>query len=490
VNSTTYTDTIDGWGIVKTPVGTYNCLRQHRREVSTTTLYYNTSNGGSYTMMPTSILGTQVLPSNPIVSTSNYYYYLTKETHGSIMSFSYDSINEPIKASWSTTPPYPVANFGYTTGSGGSLALHDSSTGAPLTYSWNFGDGSATSTSASPNHTFTANGTYYVCLTVTNASGSSTKCDSVHITNIVGTPPVAQITPSGYDTICPGASVVLRAQTGAGYTFKWSNNSTADSIIVSTAGSYTVKVYNSAGDSAISAPTVITIASSPNAQVTLTGQATFCTGDSAQLSAQPGLSYHWSTGATTQSIEVHTSNSYTVTVTNSHNCSAVSAPQTITVNTPQADNITQAGLVLSSQTETSYQWYEGSTQLSATTQSYTVTQNGVYSVHYVDANGCAGVSNSITITGVGINEISAADYKVYPNPANDVIHIDLSHMDQATVSSLSEIAIYNVLGEKVKAMAMSQSSISVRELSNGVYMIAVIDKSQNRKVLCKFEVLK
>jgi PKD repeat protein len=491
VNSTVYFDTIDGWGTVKTPVGTYKCLRDYRVERGTTTLYYNTTTNSNYQLMPTSILGTQVLATNPILDTTYNYTYLTKEAHGSIINFTYDSIHQPNTASWSTLPPFPVANFGYTLGASGSVALHDSSTGAPLTYSWNFGDGTAVSTAGSPSHNFSANGTYYVCLTVTNASGSNTKCDSVHITNIAaGTPPVAQITPAGQDTICPGASVVLRAQTGTGYTFKWSNNSTADSIIVTTAGSYTVKVFNAAHDSATSAPTVVVI-NPANAALTLTGPATFCTGDSTRISAAAGQTYHWSTGATTQAIEASASGSYLVTVTNGNHCTAVSSPQVITVNTPQADNITRAGLVLTSQTENSYQWYEGSTLLTgATLVTYTATQNGVYNVHYTDANGCAGVSNSITITGVGINEISAADYRVYPNPANDMIQVDFSHMDQSTLSSLSDIVIYNVLGEKVKTVSINQTSISVRDLSNGVYMIAVMDKNQNRKVLGKFEVLK
>lgn len=486
-NTTPYTDTIDGWGTVKTPAGTYNCLREHRVEHSSTLFEYKLTSFSPWANVPTS----SSFPNNPVVGNTNKYNYLAKETHGTVISFTYDSANNPLTASWSTTPPYPVANFGYTLGASGSSSFTDSSTGAPLTYSWNFGDGTAASTASSPNHTFTANGTYYVCLTVMNASGNNTKCDSVHITNIVaGTPPVAQITPSGFDTICPGASVVLRAQTGTGYTFKWSNNSTADSIIVSSAGSYTVKVFNTSGDSATSTPTVVAV-NGANAALTLTGPAAFCTGDSTRISAPAGLTYHWSTGATTQSIEASTSNTYTVTVTNSNHCSAVSSPQVITVNTPHADTITKTGLVLTSQTQTNYQWYEGSTLLTgATSPTYTATQNGTYTVHYTDANGCSSVSNSINITGVGINEISASDYKVYPNPASDLIQVDFTHLDQATLSSLSDIVIYNVLGENVKTVSISQTSISVRDLSNGVYIIAVMDKSQNRKVLGKFEILR
>ena len=45
--------------------------------------------------------------------------------------------------------------------------------GTPLTYLWNFDDGTPTSTAANPSHTFTAAGTYDVTLTVTDASGDT-----------------------------------------------------------------------------------------------------------------------------------------------------------------------------------------------------------------------------------------------------------------------------------------------------------------------------
>jgi PKD repeat protein len=478
VNTTIYTDTIDGWGIVKTPVGTYNCLRQKRVENSTTVVSYNTVISNSYTTYET------------ITSTTTSYGYLTKETHGSVMTFTYDSINQPLTASWSTTLPYPVPKFTATNGTNGSVAFSDSSTGTPLTYSWTFGDGNS-STAASPNHTYADNGTYYVCLTVTNTSGDSTKCDSVTITNASVTP-IAQITPSGHDTICPGTSVVLKAQTATGYTFKWSNagNSTADSIIVATAGSYTVTVYNGI-DSAVSAPTTIVVVPMPDATVTLGGSSTFCQGDSVTLAAASGLTYLWSTGATTQNITVYSTGSYSVTVTNPTGCTAASTSQPTTVTIPSVDTITQSGYVLTSLTESSYQWYQGATLLTgATAQTYTASQNGVYSVYVTDANGCSSASNSLTVTGVGINEITASNYKVYPNPATEQIQLDLTHMEQSTLSSLSGIAVYDMLGNKLKSQSITDTTISVSDLSNGVYIIAVTDKNDNRKVLGKFEVLR
>ncbi|MBL0015843.1 MAG: T9SS type A sorting domain-containing protein [Bacteroidetes bacterium] len=60
----------------------------------------------------------------------------------------------------------------------------DNSTGSNLAYAWNFGDGN-TSTTAAPTHTYAANGTYIVTLTVSNACGSSMSTDTVVI-NFIG----------------------------------------------------------------------------------------------------------------------------------------------------------------------------------------------------------------------------------------------------------------------------------------------------------------
>ena len=48
-------------------------------------------------------------------------------------------------------------------------------------YAWDFGDGT-TSTETSPVHTFTGNGSYSVCLTVTGDCGNSQTCTPVVLT--------------------------------------------------------------------------------------------------------------------------------------------------------------------------------------------------------------------------------------------------------------------------------------------------------------------
>ena len=78
--------------------------------------------------------------------------------------------------------PSPVANATPDAGKA-PLGVNFSSAGSTdadgtiVSYSWNFGDGSATSTSANPSHTYTAQGNYTAQLTVTDDKGGGSTAD-------------------------------------------------------------------------------------------------------------------------------------------------------------------------------------------------------------------------------------------------------------------------------------------------------------------------
>ncbi len=67
--------------------------------------------------------------------------------------------------------------------------------------------------------------------------------------------------------------------------------------------------------------------------ITAGGFLTICPGNNVTLTASSGLSYLWSTGATTNSISVNTSGNYSVTVTDSSACIATSPAVTVSVST-------------------------------------------------------------------------------------------------------------------------------------------------------------
>jgi len=61
-------------------------------------------------------------------------------------------------------------------------SFQDSSNHSPDTWLWTFGDGNQ-STAQNPVHTYSSTGTYEVCLTTSNACGSSQQCQSVIVIN-------------------------------------------------------------------------------------------------------------------------------------------------------------------------------------------------------------------------------------------------------------------------------------------------------------------
>lgn len=79
----------------------------------------------------------------------------------------------------------PAASF-TSSCSGPTCTFSDTSTGAPTSWAWSFGDG-ATSSAQSPSHEFAAAGTYDVQLTVANAEGTSTSSQSVTVTAVART---------------------------------------------------------------------------------------------------------------------------------------------------------------------------------------------------------------------------------------------------------------------------------------------------------------
>jgi len=75
------------------------------------------------------------------------------------------------------SPTPPVASFTFTPASGAApltVTFKDTSTGSPVAWIWDFGDGTAGSAAQNPVHQYAAPGTYTVTLTAVNAFGSGT----------------------------------------------------------------------------------------------------------------------------------------------------------------------------------------------------------------------------------------------------------------------------------------------------------------------------
>ncbi|HLP95999.1 MAG TPA: FG-GAP-like repeat-containing protein [Saprospiraceae bacterium] len=143
---------------------------------------------------------------------------------------------------------------------------------------------------------------------------------------------------SGPTVICPGDTVVL--STAVPFVqYQWSNGETSASIQVSANESYHVTVTDDIGCTAVSVPVAIIVDPVSIPTITPLGDTTFCEGGKVTLQASASTDYLWSTGATTQSIEVAQSGTYTVSAKGL--CSFFpSVPMQVTVlqaNPPQVE---------------------------------------------------------------------------------------------------------------------------------------------------------
>jgi hypothetical protein len=286
------------------------------------------------------------------------------------------------------------------------------------------GGASWTTASTSSATTYTATGLMQTTQfrAVVKNGGCSEVYSSVAIVT-VNPIPVAVITPSGPTTFCAGGSVNLTASGGTSYL--WSpGGQTATTITVNTSGTYTVEV-TSLGCSSTASVTV-TVNPIPPASITPSGPTTFCAGGSVVLTANSGTgyTYMWSNGATTQSITVTTSGTYTVTVT-SLGCSN-STSQAVTVVPVNNATISYAGSPFcSNATGTANVTLTGTTggtysinptsglPINSSTGQLTLTGAtvGTYTIYYNIASGtCPAFTTSTTVT---VTQLPAASFS-YP----------------------------------------------------------------------------
>jgi hypothetical protein len=142
-------------------------------------------------------------------------------------------------------------------------------------------------------------------------------------------------------TVCAGSSVTIGNTIPGGAWYLWSSGNTTTTITMAPTTSFTdtVTILNSSWFVIQVDIYNVTVNPLPNAAIT--GDYGYCQFGSAQISGQGGIAYHWSNGPNTQMITVTQAGTYTVTVTDSNNCSAIASrqmsqfplPQVFTINT-------------------------------------------------------------------------------------------------------------------------------------------------------------
>lgn len=168
--------------------------------------------------------------------------------------------------------------------------------------------GNFTWQNGSVDSTFTVTTTGHYALTISNDCGTDVASIPIHFNPLL-TPPDL-----GPDIVlCPGQQVVLKA-TRPGANYLWNDLSVADSIIVSTAGTYYVRVSNYCNT--FSDTIHVTVNSAPP-DVTLPPDISLCQGQNVVLEAViSNVTYLWSDGSQADSLFVSAPGLYAVTVSN------------------------------------------------------------------------------------------------------------------------------------------------------------------------------
>ena len=287
-------------------------------------------------------------------------------------------------------------------------------------YLWNTG---ATTQTITVDSTGLGIGTFNYSVMVTDQN-NCTNDDSVAITFEAA--PLSQLMDTA-STCGEGTSLTLDAGANTSYSYLWSNGATTSSVNVDTTIlggtiNFMYVTLTSPAGCATNDSALVYFREAP--VVNLGNDTNICWTQNITFDAGTGFtSYLWSTGATTQTINVDSlsfnigSNEYTVRVMNSVQCS------------------------------------------------------GSDSINLV-VDPC---------TGIPTPELSSADIRIFPNPSRGLFQIDISGLENTDY----DLSIYNsigskVFGDKVNYSGQSKKSwkIDLSTYSKGIYFVRLQSKGQ------------
>ena len=434
-------------------------------------------NGNTYawTSSPSGFTSSSANPTvNPTVTT---IYYLIETTTATGCSKT-DSVTI-------TVNPQPTANAGSaSTICNGSSASIGATSINGNTYDWTSSPAGFTSTAANPTVSPTATTIYYLTETIT-ATGCS-KTDSVTIT----VNPLPTASAGSASTICNGSSANVGATAINGNTYAWTSNpagytSTVANPTVSPTATTIYYLTETTTATGCSKTDSVTITVNPQPTANAGSASTICNGISASIGATAisGNTYSWTSSPAgyTSSVAnpavnpITTTKYYLKETITATSCSKIDSV-TITVNPLPGIATTLSGTtIIATQTSATYQWLDCKTSFSAingaTNQSYTATANGNYAVA-VMLNGCSDTSACVTISSIGISDITHSELEgliIYPNPTKGLLTLSFTQP-----GSNMHIQLMNSLGQIVYSDNLSNQSskqIDMSAYTAGMYYI-------------------
>lgn len=349
------------------------------------------------------------------------------------------------------------------------------------TYTWSPGNTLSDSTIANPLANPAVTTTYTVV--GINSNGCQNK-DSVTITTLS-----VPIVDAGKDTaICDMSTVQLKGS-GAN-TYVWHigntlNDSTIYNPKATPSATTTYTLVGTAVNGCVNTDTVkITINALPTIKVG--NDVSACKSKPVQLNVVGGAAYIWRPGNSLNDSTISNpiatptvTTTYTVTGRSEAGCNSSDTITLTILPIPSVPAITQSqDTLISDPGYFAYQWYLNNVAITgATGPKYTCTVNGNYHLSVSNSDGCSINSPLKVVTGVGIDERSAAVFvSIFPNPTMDEITIELSLLKTENV----KMNLINTSGQVMQSLELKQikgehkTSFNLASYSNGVYYLQIV----------------
>ncbi len=310
------------------------------------------------------------------------------------------------------------------------------------------------------------------------------------VTTTPGTPPTVPSLATSNGTICSGGSTTLSISSGSlnsALNWQWYSAScggtsvgSGTSIVVSPTvnTNYYARGEGGCGFIPGACGSVSVVVDLPF--ITANPASTIiCNGQSVVLNGGGASTYTWSGGITNNvAFSPTVSGSYTVTGTNTlTGCAGTNVAVTsITLNpNPTVTTLSSASIICAGQTVTltasganTYTWSTATTG-SVITDTPMITTT--YTVTGEDTNGCIGtdiIQQSVSpCTGIELFNSEIIAVRVYPNPGNGLVMIELPY--DATVT------VMNALGEIISNRKLSQGNHQLNIINHvsGIYFVKV-----------------
>ncbi len=290
--------------------------------------------------------------------------------------------------------------------------------------------------------------------------------------------------------ICLGETITLTA-TGNFVSYLWNDGSQNADIVVDTPGVYNVVATDANGCEATSEAIEIGLFEVNTPEISWEGNLLLCPGASLTLEADEGfVTYLWTTGVGAPTLTVDAPGTYGVTVTDENGCTTSSALVEVMESTmgtatftgeTEVDENSEATYSIGGDTFSVVWEVTGGTIIAEDASGITVAWGaaGTGAVTYTltNADGCVfGPFNEPIVINlvIGIEEERQQSPRVYPNPAREVLTLDvLDHL------AGRPCYIFDARGTLVDTFFPTASPfpLSVSHLTGGMYIITPENRS-------------